>query len=112
MNIEETIKNLIHHHKQATSLDKEYTPEIYDHLTEAGKMTLTREEKFTIFDIAKEMYKQELSDLMKVGNIDELKASGRAIKRMEADIPNADDKARIVEISKIISIKNYFDKLK
>jgi len=103
------INDLFHHHRQSTSLDIEYTDDIFDFLTAKGIISQTRDEKMLIFGKAKISYKEELEIIVKVGNLEQLEQAKRDLRKFEAGYMEGLHKERCQQISRQLSIKQYFD---
>ena len=103
------IQDLWLNHKRATSLDFEYTELIYDFLIEEGKIDLTKEQKIVIFGKAKNLYKAELEIAIKTGTIKSMQQAQDDLKLVTVGKLNDRHKLRCVELSKIISVKEFFD---
>ncbi len=79
---------LLQHHKRGTALEEDYTKEIYDFLVEEGFIALTKEQKWAIFEVAKQAMKEELLQRKaKTKRKRELKTINAILLRLDKNIP-------------------------
>ena len=103
------IKQLFAYHKMSTTLDHEYSGEIYDFLVAEGILVLTPERKLAIFADAKRVYMTELTMQFQTAFLTESLAAQETLKRLKLDKLTKDEKDHLTSICKRISLKQYFD---
>lgn len=109
--LDKEIEQLFYYHKQATTLEEEYTDEIYDYLVACGKIILTKEQKLAIFANAKRLYATDLNGVLSSGTLEEANKAKTNLRLLKiGELPET-EKAKIVSLSKRLSIKEYFDKI-
>ena len=104
-------KQLFHFHKQATTLDDEYTEEMYDFLIAEGLLNLTKEQKITIFADAKIDYMRELNFQSQSSDNNVSIRAGKLMRLMKLNQLPEDETKLLGQMCKVKSIKNYFDSI-
>jgi len=101
--------DLFSNHKQATALDDEYTPEIYDLLVEQGYLSLTKQRKVDIFAKAKRLYASELETVINAGTLEEIKTAMANLKLLKINELTQEQTDYLALLCKRISLKQCFD---
>ena len=103
-------RDLWHNHKLGIALPYEYTVAKYDFLEEQGILKLTVEEKKVIFAQANDEYIVELENIINYSTrFADVSKAKVLITKIEKDELDKNDKAVIVSLAKILSLKKFLD---